>query len=138
MVEGVFKKSPEKLRAATLRKWAHVFEEHFYNHLSGDVAKEKITIFFHDIWYIVPKGEGGHFLNKYVKVKEILCPEGIRSINQLPGDVPFIAKINIVSEAGKRFPKRISSSMFPKNWTYERIREEVAFVYENTVAKEMV
>ncbi len=130
VVEGVLKKSPEKLRAATLRKWAHVFDEYFYNHLSGDVAKEKITIFFHDIWYIVPKGEGGHFLNKYVKVKEILYPEGIRTINQLPGDTPFIAKIDVVSEAGKRFPKRVPSSMFPKNWTYERIREEVAWVYE--------
>ena len=25
--------------------------------------------------------------------------------------------------------------MFPKNWSKERIQEEVAFVYENTVAK---
>ena len=25
--------------------------------------------------------------------------------------------------------------MFPKNWSLERIQEEIAFVYENTVAK---
>jgi len=27
--------------------------------------------------------------------------------------------------------------MFPKNWSLERIQEEVAWVYENTVAKGM-
>ncbi|MFC6097346.1 EndoU domain-containing protein [Flavobacterium qiangtangense] len=50
-------------------------------------------------------------------------------------DIPFKAKVTIKSLKGKKFPKFEESSIFPKNWSLERIQEEIAFVYENTVAK---
>ena len=31
--------------------------------------------------------------------------------------------------------KQAKSSIFPTNWNYTRIQEEIAWVYENTVAK---
>ncbi len=125
----------EGLRGIYLKKWASKFDTYFINHLSGDVALEKITIFYKEVWYIVKKGQGGHWLNKFIEVEEIIYPTGITKISELAEDIPFKAKINIKSLSGEIFPKRIESSMFPKNWSLERIQEEVAWVYENTVAK---
>lgn len=59
----------------------------------------------------------------------------VSRVADIPLDTPFRAKIDIKSLAGKLFPKREISSMFPRNWSKERIQEEVAWVYESTVAK---
>ncbi len=53
----------------------------------------------------------------------------------MPKDVPFKARVTIKSLKGKLFPKSAESSMFPRNWSVKRIKEEVALVYENTVMK---
>jgi len=141
VIEGMFKKSPQKLRAATLRKWAHVFDESFYNHLSGDVGFKSYKIFnnkwlrYEDWIYLSEYGEGGHFINRFLSIDELIYPEGLKTIEKLTDDTPFIAKVIVKSKYGKRFPKINTSSMFPKNWSLERIQEEVAWVYENTVAK---
>ena len=47
----------------------------------------------------------------------------------------FKAKISIKYSLSQLFPKDAISTMFPKNWSLDRIKEEVAFVYENTVVK---
>ncbi|NBL65728.1 hypothetical protein GV828_11005 [Flavobacterium sp. NST-5] len=85
--------------------------------------------------YLGDKGQGGHFINKFLDVEEVTHPDGIYSLAQLADDTPFKAKVTIKSSGGKAFPKMAESSMFPKNWDVKRIQEEIAYVYENTVAK---
>jgi len=50
----------------------------------------------------------------------------------------FKAKVSIKYSLSQLFPKDAISTMFPKNWSLERIKEEVAFVYENTVVKGVI
>ncbi|MBB4806953.1 hypothetical protein HNP38_002249 [Chryseobacterium defluvii] len=90
---------------------------------------------FEEWIYLGDKGQGGHFINRFLDVEEIVYPEGIYSLTQVPDDVPFIARVTIKSLKGEAFPKMASSTMFPKNWNIKRIQEEIAYVYENTVAK---
>jgi Bacterial EndoU nuclease len=70
-----------------------------------------------------------------VKVIQITYPPGITKVAELADNIPFKAKVVIKSLKGKSFPKDAISSMFPKNWSKVRIQEEVAYVYENTVAR---
>ena len=130
----------EGLRKLALSKWLKKFDKNFVNHLSGDI--ELIKVKFTSVWmqseswlYRGVQGQGGHWLNKFLKVDKVTFPQGISNVAQLADDVPFKAKITIKSSKGKTFPKLEESSMFPKNWSLDRVKEEVAFVYENTVAK---
>lgn len=123
----------EGLRKLYLQKWLHKFDDNFINHISGDVGNETISIFFKELFYVSTKGEGGHWLNKFLKVDEIIYPPGVTNISQIPDDLPFKAKVIIKSKKGRSFPKETVSSMFPKNWSIKRIQEEVSYIYENTV-----
>lgn len=49
--------------------------------------------------------------------------------------MPFKCKIEVKYKGGEWVPKTAESTIFPKNWSKERIQEEVAFVYENSVVK---
>ncbi|WP_430612946.1 EndoU domain-containing protein [Flavobacterium sp. JP2137] len=48
--------------------------------------------------------------------------------------MPYKAKIYVKYRSGW-IEKAAMSSMFPKNWTMERIQQEVAFVYEKHCGK---
>lgn len=122
-------------RRNALTKWAGKFDENFVNHLSGDIAIEKITLFFRDLFYLGTKGQGGHWLNKFLKIGDLVPPPNYTSVADIPDDTPFRARVTIKNLKGKQYPKDAVSIMFPKNWSKERIMEEVAWVYENTVAK---
>lgn len=124
-----------KKRKAALIKYSDKFDENFINHLSGDIAIEKITIFFRDLYYIGTKGQGGHWMNKFLKIDSLVPPPNYSSVADIPFETPFRARVSIKSLKGKLFPKDAVSTIFPKNWSKERIAEEVAYVYENTVAK---
>ncbi len=124
-----------KKRKAALARYGNKFDSNFTHHLSGDIAIEKITIFFRELFYIGTKGQGGHWLNQFLKIHALVPPPYYTSVADIPIDVPFRAKVIIKSLKGKLFPKDAVSTMFPKNWSIERIKEEVAWVYENTVAK---
>ena len=67
-----------------------------------------------------------------IKITE---PSKIDNINELPLNLPFKAKIQVKSLNGKTFDKFQKSSIFPPNWDLQRVKEEVAWVYENTAAK---
>ena len=132
----------EDLRKFALTKWLKKFDENFVNHLSGDVEILKVKVKLDSVWrpveswiYVGTRGQGGHWLNKFLTVDKITFPPGISKVAQLADDIPFKAKVTIKSLKWKKFPKFEESSMFPKNWSIERIQEEIAFVYENTVAK---
>lgn len=128
-------KLEELYRGKVFLKYAEKFDANFVHHLSGDVALESLTIFFKEDYYIVQKGQGGHWLNEFLKVDSVIDPPGISKVRDLPNDLPFKARVTIKSLKGKLFPKSAESSMFPRNWSIKRIQEEVALVYENTVAK---
>ena len=132
----------EDLRKFALTKWLKKFDENFVNHLSGDVEILKVKVKLDSVWrpveswiYVGTRGQGGHWLNKFLTVDKITFPPGISKVAQLADNIPFKAKVTIKSLKWKKFPKFEESSMFPKNWSIERIQEEIAFVYENTVAK---
>ncbi|WP_170108180.1 EndoU domain-containing protein [Flavobacterium sediminis] len=123
-------------RKNSFLKYSSKFDENFINHLSGDVEiiKPKLS----DIWinskewlYRGLQGQGGHWLNESLIVRDIIYPSGISKVKDIPPDIPFRARIGVKSLKGKLFPKNEISSMFPRNWSKERIMEEVAFVYEN-------
>jgi len=122
--------SVTKRRIAALNKWAKKFDEHFVNHLTGDVGIKKITENGSEFYKITNKGQGGHFITRYVKVNSFLIPPNARSLADVLDDTPFKCKITIKSKYGKEFVKSAPSSMFPRNWDLTRIKEEVAFVYE--------
>lgn len=79
------------------------------------------------------QGQGGHWLNKFLVVDKITFPPGVSKVSQLADDVPFKANVTIKSLKGKKYVKLEESSMFPKNWSLERIKEEVAWVYEKAI-----
>jgi hypothetical protein len=122
-------------RKFLFNKWLSKFDRSFLNHISGDVALEKIRIVFVDVFYLGTKGQGGHYVNKFLKIDEITIPPGLKNIDDIADDVPFKARVTIQTEQGRAFSKSAKSSIFPKNWSVERIQQEVAWVYENTVAK---
>jgi len=129
------------LRKIYLNKWLHKFDENFVNHLSGDVEFISQKVFnkkwlkYEEWIYLGTKGQGGHFMNKFVRIDEIIYPKNTYSMLQIAEDIPFKAKISVKSLNGKSFPKLAESSMFPKNWDVKRIQQEIAYVYENTVEK---
>ncbi|WP_169711547.1 EndoU domain-containing protein [Nonlabens spongiae] len=53
-------------------------------------------------------------------------------IVNLPNDLPFKGKVKIRYRDGW-LPKQDNSSLFPQNWTQERILGEVAMAYERNV-----
>ncbi|WP_299105594.1 EndoU domain-containing protein [uncultured Tenacibaculum sp.] len=125
----------KSLRKAALEKYFNKFDVNLFNHISGDVAVETIKIVFREISYVGTFGQGGHWINKFLEIISITHPPGISNVTNLLDDVPFKARIKVKSLRGKVFSKRAESSMFPKNWNEQRVKEEIAFVYENTFIK---
>lgn len=123
----------EGLRKLFLSKWLTKFEKSFFNHLDGEWGITKIEKGFFKNEYI-EFGQGGHNANAFGK--NIRLKRGTVRIPEPPiDDLPFKAQIEIKYKNGEWLEKLQISSMFPKNWKIERIQEEVAWVYENTVAK---
>lgn len=122
-------------RRVAFAKWAKKLTTDFSNHIGGDVVTDGLDTVFGEFLYIGTKGQGGHYVNKFVNVKTIEIPPGISSLDNLADDIPFKAKVDIQSLQGQVFPKDAASSMFPKNWNLERIKEEVCLLYEYTIEK---
>ncbi len=53
----------------------------------------------------------------------------------MPFDALISVRYRVQGRLGQWVDKEAKSTMFPINWDLERIQQEVAFVYENTVAK---
>ncbi len=122
------------VRKAALSRWANKFHYSFFNHLEGEIAKLSIKQPFGEFLYLIRKGNGGHLLNRNLKVVEIISssPTGnrYRFLAELPDDIPFKAKIEIKYKNSEWLPKDTNSSIFPKNWDKKRIQEEVAYVFD--------
>ena len=112
----------EGLRGIYLKKWASKFEKYFHFHFDGEflikVEKGEKKL----------KGAGGH--NYLVKDKNIK----IRMYLTKPiDDMPFDTLISVRYKNGQWIEKASKSSMFPKNWDITRVKEEIAFVYEEMI-----
>lgn len=129
--------SVDNLRKIALQKYINKFDSNLFNHISGDVAVEAIKIIFREVSYVGTLGQGGHWVNEFLEIIRITYPPEISRLIDLLDDIPFKAKVKIKSLKGKVFPKQAESSMFPKNWDKQRIKEEIAYVYENTFIKGM-
>ncbi|SEM14528.1 EndoU nuclease [Chryseobacterium taichungense] len=131
----------EGLRKLAFGRWLNKFDKGFFNHLDGEfntslLERIQPSGFKYLDEFLVSQGghRGSAILDGIIDVEKIIEPEGIYSMAQLPDDVPFKAKISIKYKDGY-LVKNAESSMFPKNWDVKRIQEEIAYVYENTVAK---
>jgi Bacterial EndoU nuclease len=120
-------------RKNALKKWLGKFDKTFFNHLDGELGLETIELGFRKQEYI-GLGQGGHNPNAFGE--SIRLKKGTVTIPDPPiDDLLFKCKIEVKYKGGEWVPKTAESTMFPKNWSKERIHEEVAFVYENTVNK---
>src|SRR5690606_3284285 len=140
-LEDMFKKgkADEVLEELSPRKkafmqWSNKFDKSFFNHLDGEWGIKEYRSHNINLTLEYLEGQGGH--NANVLGKNIRIKKGTKTIPDPPfTDLPFKANIEVRYKSGKWLEKPQSSSMFPENWSLERIQEEVAFVYENTVAK---
>ncbi|WP_413511564.1 EndoU domain-containing protein [Myroides odoratus] len=120
------------LRVNALRRLADKFDKTFFNHINGEFNTRmfKISPRFKTEALISEGGHSSESIGKTLRIKGNPIPNPPRN-NQ-----PYRAKIYVKYRDGW-LEKEAVSSMFPKNWDLERIQQEVAFVYENTVAKDL-
>ncbi len=114
-----------KLRKAAFTKWASKFEKKFHIHFDGEFTIGKLSN--RDATQVL-KGTGGHnhsVIGENIQIrKELTAP-----VN----DKPFDALIEVRYKNGQWIEKQAKSSMFPKNWNIQRVKEEIAFVYEEMI-----
>jgi len=131
-----------KLRRTALSKFLHKFDNTFFNHLDGEFNTKIIEQYIETINYNFKTeflvSQGGHrgsaILEGLIEIISIKIPPNTKSLKHVLEDVPFKAKIKVKYKNGYYLEKETTTSMFPKNWSIERIQEEVALVYENTFA----
>ncbi|MDM1046626.1 EndoU domain-containing protein, partial [Myroides sp. 1354] len=119
------------LRVNALSRWGDKIDPTFYNHLNGEFNTLLIESRRTGYKMEVLVSEGGHSsaaIGKTIRLKGKPIPNPPRP-NQ-----PYRTKIYVKYRDGW-LEKEAMSSMFPSNWDLERIKQEIAFVYENTVAK---
>ncbi len=109
----------ERLRKLALSKWQSKFEKKFHLHFDGEfkLKSEKGVLEL--------KGTGGHnhsVIGDNIQVRSYLT--------QPVDDMPFDALIKVRYKNGQWIDKTAKSSMFPKNWEIQRVKEEIALVYE--------
>jgi hypothetical protein len=132
---GVRKYMDEILTASNARKlafskWLRKFDLSFFKHLDGEVwtLKKKKRINGKKQKITTAEGYGGHYENKKVQLQA----GTVTNPDPLVFDSPFEAYIDIFDNGW--YKKEHFSTMFPQGWTLQRIQEELAWVYENTVA----
>lgn len=119
------------LRVNALRRWGDKIDSTFYNHLNGEFNTLLIENRRTGYKMEVLVSEGGHSsaaIGKTIRLKGETIPNPPR-VNQ-----PYRTRIYVKYRDGW-LEKEAMSSMFPSNWDLEWIKQEIAFVYENTVAK---
>ncbi|SMC46909.1 hypothetical protein [Moheibacter sediminis] len=121
------------LRKMALSKWLKKFDKSFFAHIDGEAGIREYRSHNVNLTFEYLEGQGGH--NANVLSKSIRRRPYTKFDPDPPiDDLPFKAEIDVLYR-GYWLPKNQTSSIFPKNWKLDRIQEEIAYVYENTVAK---
>lgn len=103
-------------------KWAEKFEKKFHHHFDGEFTIGKLSN--RDATQVL-KGTGGHnhsVIGKNIQVRKYLT--------QPVDNVPFDVLIEVRYKQGQWIEKQAKSSMFPKNWNIQKVKEEIALIYE--------
>jgi hypothetical protein len=120
-----------KIRKTAFAKWASKFEKKFHHHFDGEIvvgkwSKRDATP---TLW---SQGAHNHTVNgTKINIKEIRKP-AVSRIEDIPNDVPFKANVEVIY-SNRNIPKQNTSSFFPKNWNIQRVKEEIALVYEEMI-----
>lgn len=111
-----------KIRKTAFAKWASKFEKKFHHHFDGEfTTKSKKGI-------EKLQGTGGHnhsVIDQNIKIR--------RYLTQPTNNKPFDALIEIRYRNGLWIEKQAKSSMFPENWNIQRVKEEIALVYDEMI-----
>lgn len=103
-------------------KYATKFEKKFHLHFDGEFkikSKKGVEKL---------EGTGGHnhsVIGKNIRVRKYLT--------QPIDDLPFDALIEVRYKNGDWIEKTAKSSLFPKNWDIQRVKEEIALVYNEMI-----
>ncbi|HEX8377693.1 MAG TPA: hypothetical protein VF602_07730 [Pedobacter sp.] len=111
-----------KSRRNALTKWSSKFEKKFHLHFDGELKLKS------EKGILELKGTGGHnhsVIGDNIRVR--------RELTEPVDDLPFDALIDVRYKQMQWIEKTAKSSMFPKNWNIQRVKEEIALVYEKTV-----
>ncbi|WP_261975631.1 EndoU domain-containing protein [Olleya sp. ITB9] len=120
-----------KLRGAALAKYLSKFEKKFHKHFDGEIVVGKWSKRDNTPTFWI-KGAHNHTINgSKINIKTIRKPRGVKFDNLLD-DLPFIANVEL-RYSNRLIPKQKISSFFPKNWDIQRIKEEVALIFDDLV-----
>ncbi|MDR6969180.1 hypothetical protein J2X31_003207 [Flavobacterium arsenatis] len=112
-------------RKAVFKRWGNKFENKFHLHFDGEFTIGKLSN--RDATQVL-KGTGGHnhsVIGENIRVRKYLT--------QPVDGHPFDALIEVRYKNGQWIEKQAKSSMFPINWNIQRVKEEIALVYENMI-----
>lgn len=107
-------------------KYIDKFKLKFHHHFDGELLiKQKGG---EDILELF--GAHNHdVIGTKIQLGIIRKPPGVKSFHDLPDDIPF--KANVEMKYGNGFvKKKNTSSFFPKNWGIQRVKQEIALVYD--------
>lgn len=121
----MIEKLEELYRGKIFLKYAEKFKEKFHHHFDGEILiKEKGGENILELF-----GAHNHEVRgTKIQIGIIRKPTGIKSIHDLPNDIPFKANVEIKYNISI-VKKKNTSSFFPKNWGIKRVKEEIALVY---------
>ena len=114
-----------KIRKTAFAKWASKFEKKFHHHFDGEFTIGRFSK--RDATQIL-KGHGGHnhsVIGDNIRIR--------RYLSQPINNHPFEVLIDIRYKNGQWIEKQAKSSMFPENWNIERVKEEIALVYDKMI-----
>ncbi len=114
------------LREKIYTKYADKFELKFHHHFDGEILiKQKGG---EDVLELF--GAHNHEVNGIkIQIGAIRKPPGVKSVHNLPDDVPFKANVNIKYN-NSIIKKTNTSSFFPINWDIKKVKQEIALVYD--------
>jgi len=110
-------------------KYATKFEKKFHLHFDGEIYVGKWSRKDNTPTFWLEGAHNHDVIGTKIQIGPIRNPPGIKSIHNLPNDVPFKANVEIKYNSGV-IPKQKTSSFFPKNWNIKRVKEEIALVYD--------
>jgi len=111
-------------------KFTNGWRNHSYGEFNTEIIKSKSG--FWETEELISQGaHNPNGLNKTFRVKQGTFTKP----NPPVSDKPFKAVIEVRYKSGEWIEKEVETNIFPYNWSEQRIKEEIAYVYENTVAK---
>lgn len=120
-----------KIRKTAFAKWASKFEKKFHHHFDGEIVEGKWSNRDSTPTFWLVGAHNHDIVGTKIQIGSIRKPS-VNSFHELPDDTPFKANVEIKYNH-RIIPKQNTSSFFPKNWNIQRVKEEIALVYDDLV-----